>query len=181
MITDLTVRRQGDLVILTAASDLAGTVVYHWFLDGLWIARTTSPTYSLTLLEQARIDVVDTLDAAADPAALAPTSYPARRRLWWVRSLAGDVDHYRVEQQAGGGDWQTLAEVAHDDELWSYDVLTVRLEDLTAYTWRIVPVDRAGNDGTPLVIGPELIVRRPDAPEYQVTFNSGTGRVTIAA
>ena len=59
-------------------------------------------------------------------------------------------------------------------------MLTPRLDDLSTYTWRVIPVNTAGNDGTALTIGPELIVRTPDAPNIEIVFDSGTTRVTFS-
>ena len=101
------------------------------------------------------------------------------KTLWWVRSLAADVDHYRVEQQRDGGDWVTIATVPVVQGKWSRQQITDRLVDLAEYTWRVVPVDTTGNDGTPVTIGPERIVRTPDAPEFVVSFDPATSRVSF--
>jgi hypothetical protein len=62
---------------------------------------------------------------------------------------------------------------------WSYSWATGRLTDLTQYAWRIVPVDGDGNDGTPLALPLETIVRVPDAPSFGVSVAAGI--VTFAA
>jgi len=121
-------------------------------------------------------------DADADPAALAPTGQaPATRLLWWIRSLSADVEHYRVEQQADGGDWDLVATVAHDARAWSYEHRTGRLDDLTEYEWRVVPVDLAGNDGEPVATEVQVVVRVPDAPLFDIAFDEETGRVEYEA
>jgi hypothetical protein len=183
MILSYTARRFADLATVTVASSLSAPVYYHWFVDGEWVARTVDdPSYTLRMLpgEQLRLVCVDTNDADADPAALAPTDQaPATRRLWWVRSLATDVAYYRVEQQADGGDWELIATVTHDSRTWSYEVRTDRLDDLTAYVWRVVPVDTAGNEGTPIATEAEAVVRTPDAPIFAVAFDPDTDTVTF--
>lgn len=178
-ITSTTAVRVENVTTITVVSDLAGsgTVYYHWYQDGAWLGRTTSPTRSIYLdaEAQARIEVIDTVDPDFDGAAAAPAGYPAVRTLWWTASLATDIDHYRVEQQEGaGGDWESIGVVHHVAGQWTYRQLSPRLTDLTEYTWRIVPVDRAGNDGTPTTIGPELVVRTPDAPDFDATFDPET-------
>ena len=163
-------------------SGLGGTVYYHWYVDGCFIAAGTSNsrTFFLARDDQVRIDIQDTNDADYDSIANAPTDDPARRSLWWCRSLATDIDHYRVEQKKGAGAWETIGIVHHVADRWSYELLSPRLDDLADYTWRMVPVDAAGNDGTTIEFGPERIVRRPDAPDFGVAFDDATTKVTFS-
>lgn len=177
-----TIRVSGNEVTVEVTSTLSGTVYFHWYLDGIWQGRTLSGRrmFYLDAGDQARVDVLDTNDAQFDAVANAPTQYPARRLIWWVRSLAADVDHYRVEQKKAGGSWEAVAIVSHREDRWDYSVISERLDDLTQYTWRVVPVDVAGNDGDPVTIGPEQIVRRPDAPNFEITYDSGTRKITFS-
>ena len=85
----------------------------------------------------------------------------------------------RAQQKKGAGDYATIATVTHDGS-WSYSLRTGRLDDLSEYTWRITPIDAVGNEGTPETIGPELIVRRPDPPEFELTFNTPATTVTFS-
>jgi hypothetical protein len=78
-------------------------------------------------------------------------------------------------------EWSTLGNIFHRDDQWTYQYLTDALDDLTVYRWRIVPVDRAGNDGTPVDIGPEKLIRTPDAPNYTISFDPGSSTVTFTA
>jgi len=182
-ITRYQTTRFRNITTVAVISDLSGTVYYHWYLDGAYIASTTRPTYSFVLEqgEQARIEVQDTTDPNYDPIANAPAGYPARRTLWWIRSTEGDVDYYKVEQKKDSGQWSTIGIVRHDNREWAYSFLTPRLEDLATYTWRIIPVDTAGNEGTPQTIGPETVVRTPDAPRFAISFDPSTTRVTFSA
>ncbi|MBX3465276.1 MAG: hypothetical protein KF878_00065 [Planctomycetes bacterium] len=183
MITAVTYERLGDTTRVYATSDLAGAVTYHWYLDGAWLGATSSPWRDVQLPpgDQARVDVVDTTDPDHDPIANAPAGFPARRSLWWVRSLDADASHYVVEQQKDGGDWATVARVVQAPEAWSLAWLSGRLDDLALYAWRVTPYDAAGNAGTARVFGPERIVRRPDAPDFALAFDDETARVTIGA
>ncbi len=186
-ITSLTAQRSDGATTVTAVSNLspgAGeSIRYHWYLDGVYVGVTFAGvrTFALEHGDQGRLEVLDTLDPDFDPVANAPEAWPARRRLWWVRSTAADVDHYRVEQQADGGAWSLLGIVRHEASAWDYEYLTPRLDDLTEYAWRVVPVDAAGNEGTALSLGSEDLVRTPDAPDFTATFNAGPTTVTIAA
>ena len=110
------------------------------------------------------------------------SGYPARKTLWWVRSLATDVDHYRIDQQEDGGAWEMIGRVWPVLGQWSYRHTTDRLTDLATYSWRILPVDAAGNVcASPLEIGPEKAVRTPDAPDFDATFNAVGTTVTFSA
>jgi len=104
-----------------------------------------------------------------------------RKTLWWVRSLAEDVDHYRVDQSIDGGVWHELTTLRVIDNQWDYQHTTAPLTDLATYIWRIVPVDTAGTDGTPIEIGPEKVVRTPDAPDFTINFDPATRRITFSA
>lgn len=181
-ITAYQTTRLGNVTTVRVTSGLSGTIYYHWYLDGFWVASTTAPRrdFLLPLGDQVRVDVLDTLDADFDPIANAPAGWPSRRLLWWLRSLDGGIEHYRLEQKKGAGDWSAVAVVRHQNESWSYELLSDRLDDLSQYTWRIVPVDAAGNDGTPFTIGPEEIVRTPDAPDFAIAFDNQTTKVTFS-
>lgn len=183
MILSYSATRMGETVTMTVTSSLSGVVYYHWYLDGMWMGRGTSPTRTFFVAagEQVRLAVVDTASVDFDEEANNPEPYPARRRLWWIRSLATDCDHYRIEERKDAGDWSTAATVPRDREAWSYQWYTGRLDDLTSYEWRVIPVDRAGNDGDLVATQSEVVVRTPDAPEFTVAWNEGTGRVTYSA
>jgi hypothetical protein len=182
-ITSYQQQRFGTLTIVTVTSDLSGTIYYHWYIDGAFIASTQSPMRSFTLEtgDQIRIEVKDTNDADYDPIANAPDGYPARRTIWWIRSTDDDVVSYRVEQKKGAGDWTSIGIVQRNGEAWTYSLLSPRLDDLNAYQWRVIPVDVAGNDGTARTVDAEDVVRTSDAPDFTISFDSGTAKVTFAA
>ena len=176
------IRRFDVCVSVSVTSSLTGTVYYHWYVDGQYQGVTTSPTREFLLDdEQAPIEVVDTNDAAFDPYASPPPSYPARRTIWWVRSLGAETDHYRVEEKAGAGAWEAIGVVRHDPSRWSYELETDRLDDLTDHEWRVIPVSRAGNDGAPVELAAERIVRTPDAPDFELAYDADTDKVTFSA
>jgi hypothetical protein len=184
-ITSLTSRRSGNATVVTAVSDLVPGVdeqlLYHWYVDGVYLGLTSggSRAFAPEAGEQVRVDVVDSVDAAFDADDENPGGAPARRLLWWVRSIDSDIDHYRVEQQADGGAWSLLGMVPHVATAWEYSFLTPRLDDLTEYAWRIVPVDAAGNTGTAIDLGSEDVVRTPDAPSFTAAYNAVGETVTI--
>lgn len=182
-ITSYSQTRIGTTTLVTVVSDLAGTIYYHWYLDGAYIASTGRPSYGFVLEagDRVRIEVVDTNNPAFDPVANPPAGWPARRSIFWIRSITTDVDHYRVEQKKGAGAWTSVGIVFQSGVAWSHSVLSARLDDLADYEWRVMPVDAAGNDGTAIALDAETIVRTPDAPDFTVTFDEPTKKVTFAA
>jgi len=181
--TTYSIQRTGNVTTVLVHTVLTGTVYYHWYLNGVYVGVTRSPRRSFYVAdeEQADIEVIDTIDVDFDPVASAPAAYPDRRTLWWVRSVdAAGAESYRVEQQKDGGNWTEVATLDALEGQWTYEYITARLDDLASYAWRVIPVDRAGNDGTAITLDAELVVRTPDAPEYTATFDSGTDRVTFA-
>lgn len=182
MISSYTAVRSGNSVWVVVTSDLDNPWFY-WFADGQFLTkrRHNGRGFLVAIGEQARVEVIDSLDGELDPLAIAVEGWPARRTLWWLRSLAADVAEYRVEQQQGGGDWEDIGRVPAETGRWDYRFTSPRLEDLASYAWRVVPIDAAGNDGTPVSVAAEMIVRTPDAPRFTATFDAGTSRVTIDA
>ena len=171
--TVLSAVRIGEVTQVAVASSLPGVVWYCWYFDGAYAGKTAGPTKTFRVAAggQFRLSVLATDQADFDPVQNAPDGFPSRWTLWWVRSLAVDAARYKIEQKEGDGDWTLLAQIAARPGQWDYTLLTERLKDLTAYTWRVTPIDAAGNEGTPLVIGPETIVRWPDAPAFTAQFN----------
>lgn len=182
-ITSTTTTQSLNATTVTVVSDLSEPVFYHWYLDGAFIAETSNPskTFFMPAGDQVRIDVLDTTDPDFDSLGNAPDGFPARRSLWWIRSTSTDVAVYRVEEQREAEGYNVIADVVQTLTRWSLSVLSSRLDDLTTYDWRVTPIDKAGNEGTPLAIGPELIVRRPDSPGFSIAFNVGTTKVTFSA
>jgi len=182
-ITGYTRARVGNLTRVTVTSGLSGTIYYHWYIDGAWVGSGRSPTRTFHLPADDQVVLVcqDTNDADYDPVAEAPAGWPARRTLYWLRSVDPAIAAYRIEQNRAGAGWVTLGIVRQDGTRWEHQLLTPRLDDLIVYQWRVVPMDAAGNDGTALTIGTETVVRTPDAPAFAATFDEETTQVTLAA
>ena len=182
-ITAYTMTRFGTTTTVEVTSDLSGTIFYHWYADGAYLGMTTTParTFALEYDEMIRVECQDTTDADYDPIANAPDGWPARRSIFWTRSTDTDAAGYRVEQKAGAGDWTEIGRIHQNATAWSFAVLSPRLTDLTVYQWRVVPMDAAGNDGTPITLDAETVVRTPDAPDFEFTYDEDTDQITFAA
>ena len=180
MITGYSSVRIGNIITVTATSDLSGVIYYHWYLDGSWIGQTNSneKTITLGLGEQAELLAIDTNDADYDYIANAPVGWPSRHTVTWLRSLDDDVVQYVVEQRQDGGDWEEIATVDARSGRWSYDVTTPVLVDLSTYDWQITPVDEYGNSGTAEVTDAVLVVHGHNALAFTATLELDT-TVTI--
>ena len=182
MIASYQAVRVDDVTLVTVTSSLSGTVYFHWWLDGVYQGATTDGRWHCYVVpgQQATVDVIDTTDEDFDPLTEGPAVYPARRTVWWLRSLDGDVAAYRIEQQQDGGDWGTVGTVSREGDRWWYSLTTDRLEDLSDYAWRVVAIDQAGNESEPEAIDEETIVRTPDGVLFDATLNVDT-TVTFTA
>lgn len=180
--TTYTIQRIGNVSTVTVHTSLAAPF-FHWYLSGVYAGMTRSPRRSFHLPdgEHAHIDVMATTDADFDPVAGAPEFHPDRRTLWWLRSLSTDVAHYRVEQRKDAGSWETIATYQAVADGWDHQHVTDRLVDLADYEWRVIAVDAAGNDGSPVSLGSQTVVRQPDGPEWSYSFSAATDKVTIGA
>jgi hypothetical protein len=197
VITSVQQTRQGDTVTVTVSSDLPGLVYYHWFLDGVLVETRASDaggeqrSFTLDKDEQARIDIGDTNDADADPAGLFdPPLSPRRMLLAWIRSVAPDIDHYDLELFRAPRWGVPINSVIYskrvrdDAGAWIQSIVSPRLNFYEyMYTLYMYGVDQAGNQGPPAFffawetsLG---ILSGSDAPEFTVTFDPGSGRVTF--
>lgn len=179
----LSMIRIGNVVVVTAVTFLVGSpVYYHWFLDGVHVGSGTSPTFSFSVEQagQGRVEVVDTLDSNFDPLSATIAQFPARYTVYWVRSLDTETREYLLEQQLEAGAYALVARLSHDENIWDYRLLSERLNDLSGYNFRVTPMDRAANMGTPLVLD-IYAVRIPDAPSWNYAYDPGSDRVTFAA
>lgn len=160
-------------------------MIYHWYVDGVYAGTTyagefcahVDPGDTLTL------SVAVTLDPADDPLDLCPEEYPGRRTLEWLQPSSGPPEYYRIDHATtpgtpDPGDWTEYARVS-GGAAWSRRYLTGPLADLTPHWFRIVPIDEHGDEGAPVELGPEQLVRRPDRPDVTVTFDDGTQRITV--
>ena len=195
--------RLGTLTQITATTQLGGVVYYTWYRDGRLVQQGTSNrlTVSLPAGGQGRIACYVSNSATYDPA---PQRYARTRTVRWLRSIDDTVRKYRVDQAKADPDaitpaalvaksiedltawatwdaWTEMAVVDRDAEAWSYQIDTQVLGDLAVYKWRIVPLDAAGNAGTPVETKPQKSSRRGDAPDFAIALDEGTGKVTFSS
>lgn len=177
------VKRSGRSVSVTAIGDgaRASSVYYYWFRDGVFVGITTTPrrTFQVRSGQQAAIEAVIRNSPDVDPSTIGAVLPSGKVILEWVRSDGSDEVAYRIQQKQDAGSYTTIARVPMDGS-WSYRYETGKLDDLSEYTWKIIGIDAAGNvQSSGVTVGPITIVRRPDAPDCDFSYDSGTARVTI--
>jgi hypothetical protein len=171
-----------DVTEVTVATSMTDVVYYCWYVDDAYVGKTASPTRSFQVEsgEHLRVTCIPTDDEDFDPVQNAPDGFPGKRTLWWCRSLDSAVAQYRIDQKSGDGDWAELATLSAVDGQWAYSFTTDTLDDCTSYTWRVVPINADGVEGTALTIGPETIIRYPDAPDFSATFDANSQTLAFA-
>lgn len=178
------VKRSGRSVSVTVIGDGTGTAstYYYWFRDGVFVGITATPrrTFQVRSGQQAVIEAVIRNDANVDPSTIGTVLPSGKVILEWVRSDGSDEVAYRIQQKQDAGAYATIARVPADGS-WSYRYETGKLDDLSQYTWKIIGIDAAGNvQASGVTVGPVTIVRRPDAPDCDFAYSSGTSKVTIS-
>lgn len=176
MVTIESVSRVGeDLYELNWSSDqvIDASNPYRVYQDGVLI----SVQVAASLVVQAPAGQVPVFEILDDAEAVPQPGFPGYSILSW--ELDTDVSFYRIEQ-FDGADWNEVAVVAPDLTTSFQSWQSPTLEDLSETQYRVLGIDAAGNEGTPTTFE-VLMVRHPDAPDVEMTFNATPGTVTIAA
>lgn len=178
----LSVQQDGEFARVLVTTNLSGVVYYHWYLDGVWVATTRRPQREFVVPagEQREIEVWTTRWRGFDGQRHPPETHAGHRVFYWLRAAASDIAKYLAQYKLGAGDWVTFRTVEHRPGQWQYQAETPLLDDAGSYSFQVVPVDRSGNEGTPLDLGTLVVVRRPDVTVYACTWDSGSGKVTFA-
>lgn len=101
-------------------------------------------------------------------------AYPGRVKLNWL-TVTG-AEKYRI-QKFVSSTWENVGE-APEDGLGAFNFATDWLSDSTVHKFRMVPIDAAGNLGTPFE-HEFLMVRHPDVPNVSYSYDSETGKITV--
>ena len=101
-------------------------------------------------------------------------AFPSRMTLNWF--AVEQAESYRIDRYVSGS-WVVQTSIAAGPPSFTWQ--TPVLEDVTQHTFRIVPIDSAGNDGTELELT-AYMVRVPDVPSVTLTYSSGTQKVTVS-
>lgn len=174
-----------DYNVLKVAEITPGaTQVLYWYDEERLIQAATFPRERIFTVPPRRsrqIQILDTTDAP-DPA------HTREILIYWL-SVSGAIKYF-VQQWIGEGaagndlpvddaSWQTLRTViASAEEVYNH--LTDWLDDLTEYTFRVVPMNAENIEGEGLLMT-FVVVGRPDAPGTTLAYDADTQRVTVAA
>ncbi len=157
--------------LLTWSSSL-GSPTYRIYRDGVLVSTQTTTEYTLTISD-GYAPVIEILDDATE----AQPAFPGVLVLGWRNDA--DAAQYKIEEYAAGV-WVLRETVVLDSEVAWQSYTTPALADETSHTWRVTPVDAAGNSGTAISFV-VLMVRHPDVPDVLMTYSSGTAQVTVSA
>lgn len=102
--------------------------------------------------------------------------FPPRMRLQWRGN--SDADFYQIEEQIDSV-W-TLKGVVKESGQGYYFYTTDALTDGTTYNYRVLPVDAAENEGTPITYS-AAVVRNPAPPRISISYDSSSNTITASA
>ena len=163
----------GSSYIYEWTSDSGDPTFYIYDLAaGVLVTTTKGTSYTVTI-EPGESAVLEVRESAY---ATIPRGYPGRLTLFWYATA--DTDHYRAEEYSGG-QWVLRARIL-DDGRGHCHWHTRWLEDVTTHQFRVIPVGDNGNEGTAKTWS-VLMVRYPDVPDQDFSYDEGTDKVTVAA
>jgi hypothetical protein len=157
-------------------SDVTAPVTLRMFQNGIKVGEYESLDgyFAFTVnIMPGDSDSFEVLDKSCSIPALA---FPGRATLNWRAKT--DANKYRIEEYVSAA-WTERITI-NSNGSGSYVWTSRYLEDVTTHQFRIIPIDASGNDGTALTFSMYL-ARVPDVPLVTYTYDSGTGKVTIAA
>lgn len=155
------------------STDLGAGTLFYIYQEGQLIATTYLTAWDFTVQPGDSINI-QILDSATD--VIEPV-YPGRVTLGWEAGEA--VDYYLIEEYVDAA-WVTRARVDESGHGY-YTWLSRYLEDCTTYEFRVTAYGTNGVAGTPRTTFTGLMVRQPDMPTNAITYDAGTGRITVAA
>lgn len=178
-INDLRITTIGNGQWQVAFTPSVSTTLTVW-IDGALARTYESPTagqeitYTFSADEPA---IVDVLEGTGPPEEV----YPDRVTLGWYR--VDGAQSYRVDEYVDGS-WTERARIpdiyARDGEYtWYYTWRSRRLEDGQTHQFRVVPEGPGEVAGTAVQLQ-SLIVRHPDPPAPEYSYDSDTGVLTIS-
>lgn len=154
--------------LLKYSSNLSNPTFYI-YLDGNLIAETKQTEYTIAV----NLDEVSLIEILDDPDASPMQVFPGKARLGWF--FVEGTDYYRVDEYIN----ETWVERRRLPENNGYLQWESRfLEDGQTHLFHVVPIGINGNEGEAKQFA-VLMVRRPDVPDVDYSYNEGTGNVTV--
>lgn len=142
-----------------------GTSTYYCYINGAFLESNTSGYFRIPIPTSGQRPIVEVFDDSADE----PTViYSDVVTLQWdaaENAVAYDIEEWATDE------WQFLTRLlARRDGPFSYT--SRALPDDTAWQFRVVPIDAAGNRGTAREFEGHMI-RLPDPLSFTVTKDTG--------
>lgn len=165
-------RLSAGAVKVTASSDLGGTPTLYWYRDGRLLSASPFPldrVFSLFAGESAQIEVLDDTSAPAD-------AFGGQVMLQWY-AVSGATT-YKVQEWVTDEWVDRRVVVSQGEQMFNH--LTGVLDDDTEYQFRVLPISDLNIEGTAIEFT-FTVVRRPDAPDTDATYDEGTQQVTVDA
>lgn len=160
-------------VTFTWSSSLGGTPTFYVYANGLLVQTSTATSWTWFGVRGRQV-VIEVFDVAPPHT---PAAVPAgQTRLCWYEQ--DGVEEWSVEQMVAGVWTEVL--VLPDTDNWFYTYLSDYLADGAFHRFRVRPVFNLTHYGEPLEFG-VFMVRHPDTPAVDYTYNSGPKTLTIAA
>lgn len=160
--------------LLTWGSTLSTPTYYIW-INGVLSQTTVEEELQIDLQTGENV-IVDIFDSVSDTPG---DAFPNFATLQWNPSGDGESFKYKIQQFVDAA-WATLA-VIPDTGLSVYRYETQVLADDTVHQFRIIPIDfNDANEGAIRSISFRMR-RYPPAPDVTYSYDSGTGKTTVAA
>ena len=156
---------------VTWASDQASPTFYVW-VNGLFAYATQLLAGLFTVAPGTQLN----LEIYDNPADSPVAAYSGQINLF-LYGVEGAAK-YSIEEQVAGN-WLTRY-TQPENGGWAYNWKSRYLEDCQTHNFRITPIDAAGNPGTPVTTA-SYIVRHPDIPAQNFSYNPATQALTVAA
>ncbi len=157
-------------------SDITPPVPFRVFIGGVLVSQfvSTDGNGNYRLNSDQGSVFIEVLDKDCS---IPEIAFPGRITIGW-RSVVGAVE-YKVEEFVSAV--FVLRKTVEDDGVGAFTFLSRFLEDVTTHLFQVVPVDAAGNLGTPLSFS-VLMVRHPDVPNVGYSYDgAGPKTVTISS
>lgn len=143
---------------------------YYVYVDGEEYCTNQTGVIDLYTSDDEKLSV-EVLD---DPSATPSAAPPARVTLQWAHATT--AVKYRIEQYVDGA-WATKDTITADGRTnywWRSDPLA----DATTHQFRVIAIDRAGNEGTSQTLT-KTMGRPDDAPQVSYFYDNNTGKIHI--
>lgn len=158
----------------------SGTSPFYVYRDGknvFGISSTTKTEWIFENRDPYEPPVVEVIDSTETTADVEQVEHPPYAILQW-RGAANAVQYVLQEYDSDTGLWKTWQSVRETGAGY-YSFQTPVLDDQTTHTWRVVAMDAAENES--YIVHTLYMVRNPDPPTIDISYDAGTGDVTVSA